>query len=115
MADKTPNMHHPYFNNHSPSRFQQQRYCSTSPYKKSMAEGDSFRNTNDPQFPSISQSYHHRQAPRTPSKLSQTTPVHYSRGNHATSAMLASLDKSILQIRYFLNTQKIVDLLDCFQ
>ena len=43
------------------------------------------------------------QAPPTPSKLGNSTPSHNTgSGSHGTSALLASLDKSILQIRYCL-------------
>ena len=44
---------------------------------------------------------HYRQAPGTPSKLTITKQQTPSTSLHATSSLLASLDKSILQIRYF--------------
>ena len=91
------NIHHPYFNNHSPSRFQQQTYSNTHAYKTPIIEShiEDGTSTN----PSNTQQHHHYiQPPKTPSKLLPSTSQQES-GVRATTALLASLDKSILQIR----------------
>ena len=104
---KTTNTHHPFFNNHSPSRFQQKSCSYGSPYKTPVVASGI---CNDPKStiattrmnPPLKYQYQY-QAPVTPSKLGNSTPSHNpGSGSHGTSSLLASLDKSILQIRYCL-------------
>ena len=101
---KTTNTHHPFFNNHSPSRFQQ-KPCSSysSPYKTPVVDADPKSTIATMKMnPPLKYQYQY-QAPPTPSKLGNSTPSHNTgSGSHGTSALLASLDKSILQIRYCL-------------
>ena len=105
---KATNTHHPFFNNPSPSRFQQNSCSSySSPYKTPVVDSEI---CTDPKStiattrmnPPLKYQYQY-QAPPTPSKLGNSTPSHNTgSGSHGTSALLASLDKSILQIRYCL-------------
>ena len=101
---KTTNTHHPFFNNHSPSRFQQ-KPCSSysSPYKTPVVDSDPKSTIATTRInPPLKYQYQY-QAPPTPSKLGNSTPSHNTgSGSHGTSSLLASLDKSILQIRYCL-------------
>ena len=101
---KTTNTHHPFFNNHSPSRFQQ-KPCSSysSPYKTPVVDSDPKSTIATTRMnPPLKYQYQY-QAPPTPSKLGNSTPSHNTgSGSHGTSSLLASLDKSILQIRYCL-------------
>ena len=101
---KTTNTHHPFFNNHSPSRFQQ-KPCSSysSPYKTPVVDSDPKSTIATTRInPPLKYQYQY-QAPPTPSKLGNSTPSHnIGSGSHGTSSLLASLDKSILQIRYCL-------------
>ena len=95
----TSSVHHPYFNNHSPSRFQQHQYPNSPRHKNPVSEANLSHVANDGQNVDRIQPQMFRQAPRTPSKLAMTKPQVTSTNLHATSALLASLDKSILQIR----------------
>ena len=99
----TSSPHHPYFNNHSPSRFQQHQYPNSPKYKTFQPEANRSQDGHERQESNknlhvLSQ---YRQAPGTPSKLTITKQQTPSTSLHATSSLLASLDKSILQIRYF--------------
>ena len=100
---KTTNTHHPFFNNHSPSRFQQKSCPYGSPYKTPVVDSDPKSTVATTRMnPPLKYQYQY-QAPPTPSKLGNSTPSHNTgSGSHGTSSLLASLDKSILQIRYCL-------------
>ena len=96
-------VHHPYFNNHSPSRFQQHQYPNSPKYKTFQPESNRSQDSHERQESNknLNGLPHYRQAPGTPSKLTITKQQTPSTSLHATSSLLASLDKSILQIRYF--------------
>lgn len=98
-AQYMSNHHHPYFNNHSPSRLQRQNYHYTH-IQKGTTSGNltvgsitTTPSTSSPQ---------RLQPPGTP--VRQSSPPNQQSGGsgRATSALLTSLDKSILQIRDWL-------------
>ena len=96
----TTSAHHPYFNNHSPSRFQQHAYSNSPKFNRnSFSEMNKTPGVYEGKEGDHRQQQMYCQPPRTPSKLAITKPQIPTTNLHATSALLASLDKSILQIR----------------